>query len=263
MHASLVDVRNLAAGYGGRAVIEALSFAVSSGQLWAVIGPNGSGKSTLLKAITGELGLMRGDVLVNGRRIQDWKRQELAHFIGYLPQRININNFLTVREYLELGRYFKLGPFKPHTAEDRAVIDRVVELIDIFGLLDRRLLELSMGQLQRVRFARILVQEPQLLVVDEPLAHLDPHFEFQIMDIINSLLEKGMAVIGAFHDIELISGYATHAILLRGGEPLVGEAEMVMSREHIETAFGVEVRRCDGRIVLYPQSQPVNGGHRR
>lgn len=252
MTSHLIEAAGLSIGYHGVELIKELNFGLQPGEFWVVIGPNGAGKTTLLRTVVGELRPIAGTVLLRGKAIYFHERRKIARIIGYVPQRMNINPFMRVEDYLMLGRYHRIGAFRRPSASDREVVKRAMSLTDTLHLRGRYMGEISMGELQRIRIARALAQEPELLVLDEPLVHLDPGHRFQLMEMLKKLSDGGMAIFAAVHDVETASLYATHVLLLGNGRYVRGEASEVLDSKHIEPLFDVRIGRYRGKIVLLP-----------
>ena len=157
--------------------VDGVTFHVPPGSMYAVLGPNGSGKSTLLKALLGIVPCESGSVTVQERPGDAWSRRELARSVGVVPQGETIAFPLTVREMVSMGRYPYLGPLEREGDDDRSAVDVALAQCDVETLEARDVTTLSGGELQRVRIARALAQEPQALVLDEPTASLDIRHE--------------------------------------------------------------------------------------
>lgn len=200
-----------------RAALDRVSLEVPDGSLYAVLGPNGSGKSTLLKAILGVLPGSAGTARVDGRDVSAWSRRELARAVGVVPQAETIAFPLTVRELVAMGRYPWLGPLAAEGSNDRAAIARALEHCDVSDLADRDVTTLSGGELQRVRIARALAQEPRALVLDEPTASLDIPHEMAILELLRSSADQGMTVLLVTHGLDLAARFADRMLLLADG----------------------------------------------
>lgn len=200
-----------------RAALDRVSLEVPDGSLYAVLGPNGSGKSTLLKALLGVLPVSGGAARVDGRDSSSWSRRELARAVGVVPQAEAIAFPLTVREMVAMGRYPWLGPLGAEGAKDRAAIARALEHCDVSDLAGRDVMTLSGGELQRVRIARALAQEPRALVLDEPTASLDIRHEMAILELLRASADQGMTVLVVTHGLDLAARFADRMLLLGEG----------------------------------------------
>ncbi|HKJ03537.1 MAG TPA: ABC transporter ATP-binding protein [Longimicrobiales bacterium] len=202
---------------GGGPALDGVSMDVPPGCLYAVLGPNGSGKSTLMKVLLGVLAPASGAALVDERPAGAWSRRELARAVGVVPQAETIAFPLKVREMVAMGRYPHLGPLGSERDADRTAIARALEACDAADLAERDVMTLSGGELQRVRIARALAQEPRALVLDEPTASLDIRHEMAILELLRSSADAGMTVLVVTHGLDLAARFADRMLLLAKG----------------------------------------------
>jgi iron complex transport system ATP-binding protein len=214
LQASGATVRYPAAA--GNALTDA-EFSIGAGELVAVVGPNGGGKTTLVRALLGLAPLARGTVTLDGRPIHAWRRGELARVIALVPQLEDTPFSWRVGEIVGFGRYARRGPLEAMGADDIAAVDRALVRCDVVSLRARRIETLSGGEWQRVRIARALAQEPELLVLDEPTASLDLGHEMELFELVSGLVASGLAALVVTHDLNLASRYAGRILLLDGG----------------------------------------------
>lgn len=225
-----------------------VSLAFEPGVHSAVLGPNGAGKSTLLRVLAGLRPADRGGARVGGRPVGDWPRRELAREMAFVSAAEEGAFPVRVREYVGLGRNPYLGAFDPPGDEDRAVIEAALDRTDLGGLAARYVTRLSAGELQRARVARALAQEPRILLLDEPTAHLDIGHEYAVFDIIAQLVDElGLTVVSITHNINMASRFADRIVLLREGAVIAdGAPEEVLTQEHLTAAFDWPVRTMTG-----------------
>ena len=254
----ILEARDLTVRYGRspRPALEAVSCAVAGARLVAVVGPNGSGKTTLVRALSGLVPLERGDVLVEGRPLREWRRGELARIVAVVPQREEVAFPLRVEETVMLGRYAKLGPWSAPSAGDREAVRSALERCDVAELARRSSDSLSGGEWQRVRIARALAQEPRALVLDEPTASLDVRHEMELFELIRSLVDGGLAGLVITHHLNLAARFADHMLLLSGGQVVAeGTPSVVLTRETLGRVFQWPVAVttwCDGSPQVVP-----------
>lgn len=236
--------------------VRGVSFAVHRHAHTAILGPNGAGKSTLLRLVLGLLEPAEGSIRLWGRSVREWGRRALARRVGVVSQDRPPDFPITVRDFVELGRNPHLSPWRGAGEVDRTVVRRSLERTDIAALAERRLDELSGGELQRAKLARALAQEPAMLLLDEPTAHLDLGHELQIFALVSRLArDEGLTVVSVTHSLPLAGRFADTCLLLAGGEPIAwGSPAEVLREEPIERAFGWPVRVVDlgglGRQVV-------------
>jgi iron complex transport system ATP-binding protein len=215
-----------------------VSLALDRGCLLALVGPNGSGKTTLIRALLGALPLERGEARLEGCPVHTWPRSEVARRVGVVTQREELWMPLRVHETVLLGRYPRLGPLAPVTAEDRQAVRLALERCDAWHLRDRLVDSLSGGEWQRVRIARALAQEPRVLVLDEPGASLDIRHEMEVMELIRDLVRGGLGCLLVTHHINLAARYADQMALLdRGRLVATGRPVEVLREETVTRVF--------------------------
>lgn len=205
----------------------------------AVLGPNGAGKSTLLRALAGLLECDRGAAYIEERESRDWPRRDLARRMAFVSSTEEGAFPVRVREYVGLGRNPYLGSFSPPSDEDRSVVASALERTDMQALADRYVTNLSAGELQRARVARALAQQPTILLLDEPTAHLDIGHEYAVFDLLSQLVvEMSLTIVSVTHNINMASRFASRVVLMRTGSVVAdGEPEDVLTPEHLGTAY--------------------------
>jgi len=242
-----VEVQGVTFRYRTGQGVEDVTFRVSPGELLGVVGPNSAGKSTLLRLLSKVVTPERGRILIEGREIAALSRLALARRVAVVPQEFHVAFPFRVVEVVMMGRY-------PHgagggwgSARDHAVARAVMEATGILDLATRRMDELSGGERQLVSIARALAQEPAILLLDEPTAHLDLRHARRVLEI---LLDRHGSRMGTrilvSHDLNLAAEHCDRLLLLaRGRIAALGRPEEVMTTAHLEAAYGcpVEVER--------------------
>jgi ABC-type cobalamin/Fe3+-siderophores transport system ATPase subunit len=258
----ILEARGITVRYRRRtsAALADVSCRISSSELVAVVGPNGSGKTTLVRALLGLVPLEHGEVVVNGRRIDQWPRRELAQVVGVVGQQEEAVFPLSVAETVMLGRYARLGPLAQPREADRAAVQRALERCDIVELSERSIDTLSGGEWKRVRVARALAQEPRALVLDEPTASLDVRHEMELFELFRELVDGGLAGLVITHHLNLAARFAHRILLLNsGGVVANGTPAEVLRGETLSRVFEWPVavtRWSDGA----PQVIPLRAG---
>ncbi len=227
--------------YAGRVAVRGVDLAVHAGEVVAILGPNGAGKTTLLRALARLHRPTAGVVTLAGRDVWRSPASTIAREIAYAPQTSADVWPLTVAEFAALGRAPHRGWWRPLTPEDRHAVDRVLDRLALTALRDRPLPELSGGEAQRARLARALAQEPRVLLLDEPTAHLDPRFQFELLSSVRELArESGLAVGLTVHDLNLVGPWADRAVLLADGQvAATGTPGEVLTAATLERVYGV------------------------
>jgi zinc transport system ATP-binding protein len=213
--AATLEAEHATFAYGAETVVEDVSFSLPPGQFAALVGPNGSGKSTLLRLLLGLLRPGLGAVRcfgVDPRRLPDRGR------VGYVPQRHLLTPDLpaTVAEVVATGRLARRGWWRPARAPDRAAVDHALESVDLAPLRRRPVRELSGGQQQRVLIARALASEPELLVLDEPVAGVDAESQRLFRDsLVHLVREHGAAVLLVSHELGAVADDLDRVLVMK------------------------------------------------
>jgi ABC-type Mn2+/Zn2+ transport system ATPase subunit len=233
---ALIELRDISVGYGGRSLLDDLTFEVERGDFLALVGPNGAGKTTLLRVIAGIMRPLRG-------RID--RRQPAA--IGYVPQERDLDPVfpLTALDVVLQGRIARVGPWGRVRPADRAITRRAMAQAGVEGLERAMFAELSGGQKQRVLIARALAAEPTLLVLDEPTSGTDAPSERALLDRLRELHASGnLAVVMASHNLGLIGNYARHVARVDRERRLfrIGDAAEILTDEVLTRLYGREIR---------------------
>ena len=240
---SILTLRDVYAGYGGRDIVRGVSLTVDSGERFCILGPNGCGKTTLLRAIAGLLPA-RGEVLLDGKPIARMKRREIASHVALLSQLSQVYFSYSVFDTVMLGRYLHLrGALRTPSREDRDCVRRCLETVGLWEAREAMSDTLSGGQLQRVFLARTLAQEPSLILLDEPTNHLDLKYQAELMESLRDWASRGgRAVVGVLHDLNLALGFADRMLLMSQGEAVAcGSAREALRPERLQEVFGIDV----------------------
>lgn len=239
----LLEARNLMVSRGDHRVLHGASLEVQGGEAVALVGPNAAGKSTLVRALAGLLRLDAGDVSLDGRRLSAWPREALARTLALVSSDDDGAGALTVRDRVALGRYPYRGPFRPLTDEDEEAVERALQQTGIHALAGRRLETLSAGERQLAALARGLAQEPRVLLLDEPGAHLDVGHQLQLFRVLDGARGCGVAVMAVVHDLQRAATWADRMLLLEEGRVAdEGAPPDVLAGAACARAFGVDVR---------------------
>jgi iron complex transport system ATP-binding protein len=262
MNATL-DGRDLTVVRGGRRVLEQAAVTIAAGGVTTVLGPNGSGKSTLLRVLAGLWRPATGVVTLDGRSLARMTRQQIARRVTFLPQDDHCDFAFTVEEMVALGRHPHRTRFTPSRDSDRAAVQEAIATCDLERLRGRPIDRLSGGERRRVAIARCLAAEPDVLLLDEPAAHLDLAHALSVLALCRSLADAGKAVAITTHDLGTVSRFATYVVLLRAGRIVSsGPPWNVLTPEACRAVFGVDaelVTTADGRpafVFSTPRKQP-------
>jgi iron complex transport system ATP-binding protein len=239
----LLEARGLDVSRGRRPVLHGVDLSLAAGEGLALVGPTAAGKSTLVRALGGLLPVARGTILLQGSPLGTWARDALARTVALVASEEESPALLTVRERVLLGRYPHRGPFRRMGADDEDAVARALEDAGIRTLGGRRLGALSAGERQLASLARGLAQEPRLLLLDEPAAHLDIGHQLRLFRVLDAIRARGVTVLAVIHDLQRAADWAERMVLLAGGHVVAdGSPEVVLASDACRRAFGVEIR---------------------
>ena len=256
---SILEVNNLRVARGDTVILDQVHWRVEAGEHWAILGANGSGKTSLLKALTGYLSPTSGELSLLGRRYGtcDWRDLRLEIGVVMSAFATSIPPAETALETVVSGKFAQLDLWHPVSPADRAAGRRLLRSSGLGSLAEREWLYLSQGERQRVLIARALMARPQLLILDEPCAGLDPVARETFLQFINELAQRSAthhssrrspALVLVTHHVEEITPAFTHALLLRSGRVhAAGPRDQVLTSENLSATFGAPLRlACSG-----------------
>lgn len=251
----IVSLSDLTYRYNGskQLILKNLSLDIPTGTTTAILGPNGSGKTTLLRLLVGVLRPQEGEIRFAGRPQGSYSRREMSQLVGLVPQDEHIPFDFSILEYVLLGRAPYLGALAMPAEADYQVVREVLHTTGLGGLQDRPLPKLSGGERQLAVVARALAQQPRILLMDEPAAHLDLSNQGRLLSIMRKLVAEGTTLILTTHDPNLAAAVAGYAVLMRGGRILdAGPAESILTTEKLSATYCVPVQvfQVDGRRII-------------
>ena len=253
-----LSIENLKTGYFKNTIIEDLSFSVKKGESVGIIGPNGAGKTTLLKSLSHIIRPTSGKVLLDGVDIHAMDNTSFARRCSLVGQDIKSVFSFTVFEIVMMGRTPYIGMLGSESKEDIAICDEILTHTKLKDLKDKPIDELSAGERQRTLIARALAQEPDLLLLDEPTAHLDIGYQVDILDLIRGLKEKkNLTLVCVLHDLNLASQYCDKLLLIDKGN-LIGfdTPSNILKYDILEKTFNatcvVDDKIIPGKPIVIP-----------
>ena len=261
----LLDIAGVECRYGSVKVLEDVSLSVHEGDFVGILGPNGSGKTTLIKSISRTLKPSVGTILLNEADIYSLKSVEVAKQLAVVPQDSSIGFSFAALDVVLMGRNPHMARFQMESSKDLAIAKKAMIMTNTWQFAERPINELSGGERQRVIIARAIAQEPKILLLDEPLTHLDIINQLEIMDLVKELCEKEkLIILAVFHDLNLAARYCTSAIMLKKGKIFsAGTLSEVLTSENIKGVFNVNaivrkhlVTNSIFIIPLSPQKTP-------
>ncbi len=247
-----IEVNNISYSYGKNRAIENIKFEVDDGTMVSIVGPNGSGKSTLIKCLSGVLRIKEGSILISGEKLDKSISRKQAQDIAYVPQDDFEPAMTTVFDFLMLGR-------RPYIQwherdEDEDIVIGVIEKLKIGDLCMRYVGDLSGGQRQLVRIGRALCQTPKVILLDEPTSNLDIGNRKEIMLLLEGLVEEGITVITALHDVNLAFDYFDKVIMLKDGRLFREGGKELAQNDVLSELYGtnLNVRNIENQIIVLP-----------
>jgi iron complex transport system ATP-binding protein len=257
MSAPLLEAQDLSLSVNGRTLVRELNFCLSAGEVWCLLGPNGAGKSTFLHTAVGLREPQGGVLRLAGRALADWTAAEAARQRGFLPQTFHDAFSASVLESVMLGRHPYLSRWQWEDEDERGIALAALGAVDLVGFERRDVLTLSGGERQRVALAALLAQDAPLLLLDEPVSHLDLHHQVLVLEHLGKLAcARGKGVLFTVHDLNLAARFASHAVLLMPqGKVRQGPIGEVMTEAALRSAFGHRVTRVEalGRTLFVPE----------
>lgn len=248
----MIEVKAVSFSYDKKKVLERIHISFEKNGLYGLLGPNGVGKSTLLKLLGNMLRPDEGGIFFDGKNIKDIPKKKLAQQIAYVPQQVNVQYAFSVKEILEMGRHpyhERFGALMPFEYE---LIRFAVDVTGLSEHLEHRINELSSGEMQRVMIARALVQDTPIIILDEPISHLDIHYQKEIILLLKKIAdEKNKIIITVLHDMNVGLNYCDEIHLLHDNGVISGKPEVVMTCEQIEAVYKTSVFKVNGEQGQY------------
>lgn len=253
----MLKVENLTFSYSKEEVLKNISFSAAEGELITLIGPNGSGKSTILKCINSYLRADQGQIKLKAKDLEFFTKNELAEIIAYIPQLERYSFPLTVFETILMGR-------KSHSSwraskKDKEITAEVIAKLGLGDLSCTNIDNLSGGQKQKVFIGRMMAQQAELILLDEPTNNLDLKHQLEIFELIKNEVDKGKTAIVTMHDLSLVSRFSDRIIMLKDGEIYSDGDNNSLSAAKINSVYGVEVslKEHNGSHIIIPEKVVV------
>ncbi len=252
MMCARLEVKNATFSYDGkRNIFEDISFSVDYGDVFCILGPNGTGKSTLLRCLCNLYSLNAGNIYIDGKDISSYTPKKLAKKIGFIPQ-VHTPTFpYSVLQVVMMGRTPHLNTFASPSHSDKEIAFEALRTVNIEHIWDKPYTELSGGQMQLVLMARVLAQEPEILLLDEPTSHLDVGNQIYTIKMIRKLSQKGLTLVMTSHFPDHTFLSSNKVGIMKDRKFLaMGPAEVVVTEENLQDAYGVPIKivHIDGEI---------------
>lgn len=255
MTTALLAFQGVNFGYSAedKTVLHDLSLDIQPGTVTAILGPNGVGKTTLLHLALGWLKPRSGEILLDGQPLKHYSRRAVGQWMALVPQTERIPFEYSILDYVVLGRTPYLAPLAMPSAEDYRIAEQAVEQVELGDLMYRAITTLSGGERQLALIARALVQQPHLLVLDEPMSHLDLAKKARLIQLLRGLVARGMTLLLTTHEPDVAAAIATHLVLMYEGRIFrAGSLNDVFTTENLSKIYGIPVRVSwvDGQQIV-------------
>ena len=240
-----LEVRDLGFHYPKqeRMIFSDVSFGIDKGEVISILGTNGAGKSTLLNCMANLYRPIRGEILIDGRNLRDMRSKEVAKYIGYVPQVHNPAYAYSVLDFVVMGRTPYIGMFQTPKEGDYSAAEEALRCIGITHLIDKPYTEISGGERQMVTIARVLAQQPDVILLDEPTAHLDYGNQIRMTRLVRKLADSGYAIILTTHMPDhVIMLQDKVGILDHDGRFTFGKAEDILSDSLLSNLYSVDLK---------------------
>jgi iron complex transport system ATP-binding protein len=259
MGKQLFSVNNVIFRYNHHTAVDDVSLAIDQGEFVGVIGPNGAGKSTLLRLLAGFLKPSEGSISYIGKDLNKYNRRELARSIATLPQVRDMPFAFTGGDYILMGRYPHAQKGIFYGKQEMEFVNNVMETMEVAHLKERRIDTLSEGERQKVFLSQCIAQDPRVLLLDEPVSHLDIRHQIQTLDVLEKLHEEGLTIVMVLHDLNLASEFCSRVVLISKGKiKSDGDPRSVLTFENIEEAYDTVVIVKENPLSGKPFVIPVS-----
>ncbi|MTI68920.1 MAG: ABC transporter ATP-binding protein [Firmicutes bacterium] len=239
----VIDVKDLHFKYYNQGILNNINIKVEKGSFVSILGPNGSGKTTLLKNICNFLKPNNGTICIKDKEVFKYKNKELAKNVAVVHQNNDVNFDFSIYDIVLMGRLPYQKKFKSESKKDHEIVKKNMKKTEIWKFKDKSIHEISGGERQRVMIARALSQQPDILLLDEPISALDIKHQMSILSLCKDLVkDKDISIITTLHDINLAARFSDSIILLDSGEIKSFDIpKKVLTAENIESVYGVKV----------------------
>lgn len=248
----MIHVKGVSKYDGDTCILQNVEFSIQRGEWIGIIGPNGSGKSTLLSLLSGADRPSSGSIWLAGRSLASYKRKSLSQTMAVLQQEALPPLNFTVREVVKMGRFPFRSWFGSGAKDNDAIVDSMLEQLQLTSISNHSLERISGGQRQRTALAKLMVQSPIVMLLDEPTTYLDIHYQVQFMDIVRAWQQNGeLTVISVLHDLNLASLYCNRLFVIHDGKIAAqGTPAQVMNPDLLSYIFSTEIT-----IVPHPDTR--------
>lgn len=239
---NILEINDASFSYGGNDIFNEINFNISKGDIFCILGPNGAGKTTLLKCLNKLQDLDKGEIILNGTSLKSLSFSQIAKSIGYIPQG-HIPTFpFSVFDVVLMGRSPYIDFTDSPQEKDFKIAEKTLKMLNISDMSDREYTKLSGGEKQLVFLARVLTQDPDLLILDEPTSHLDFGNQIKFLEIIENLAKKGLAIVMSSHFPDhTFLGVNKVGIMKNKKFIALGHPSQVVNKINLKKAYGIDI----------------------
>ncbi|MEA3506895.1 MAG: ABC transporter ATP-binding protein [Elusimicrobiota bacterium] len=251
-----VRIENLRSGYRKGFHLKNINLSFRKGSITGIIGPNGSGKSTLLKTAAGTLSPEEGTIFIDDKNLNEYSHKQRGQILSFVPAELYVNFPFTVFEAVLMGRNPYIKRFESEKPDDYDRARRALRATDAYRFKEKKITELSSGELKRVLIARTLCQDTGIVFLDEPEAHLDINYVKVIFRMLTNLKKEGKTIVAVLHDLNLAALYCDEIVVLKKGKIFKkGDADEVISEKVLSELYEEKVSVSDvgGRKYISPR----------
>lgn len=252
-----IKLNNLSCNLGDKEILHSISIDFTKNKFYSILGPNGSGKTTLLRNIGKALTPSKKTVFIESKDILDLTNKALAKKLAVVPQNAILSFNFSALDIVLMGRYPHIPRFQDESKKDYEIAKHAMEMTDTWHLHNKCINELSGGEQQRVVNARALAQETDIILLDEPISHLDIHQQIEILNTIK-LLSRKVTVIAVLHDLNLAAQYSNYLVLVNNGSiAFQGTSDQVLTEKNIKEVYDINVCIIKNPVTGKPLIIPI------
>ena len=240
---NLLSTEGLSVGYDNNILIQDINIALQNGEIITLVGPNGAGKTTLLKSVAGLLRSCSGAVMLNGKDLHTLSERDKARLMSVMLTQKKNYEYATCRDVINVGRYPYTNIYGTITAADAQIVDSVMSLVGVSELANREYTKISDGQRQRVLLARALVQQPKVMILDEPTSFLDVGYKMEFMTVLrNMCATQNIGILMSLHELDLAASVSDKIVTITRDNAIdrIGTPSSVLTTEYIKELFDIK-----------------------
>ncbi|MBI9014479.1 MAG: ABC transporter ATP-binding protein [Clostridiales bacterium] len=247
----MISIKNLKFKYDQKLLFEGLSVDIPKGKFVSIIGPNGCGKSTLLKVINNELSYMQGQILIEGVDSMNMSPLERAKLLAFNRQTVNQVFPFTCLDYVLMGRRPHKGHFEDYTQNDLEIVENAFAETDTLNFIEKKLDEISGGELQRINLAKVLTQNTSYLLLDESFSAMDIYYKIKSLELLKKKMTQDRCILCVMHDLNLVYQFSDYVILMKEGKIYAeGMPDEVLTESTIKAVYGIHVEYIKNKGFL-------------